>query len=129
MSVRDTGPAMHLANMRALGVCSIDVACTGGRRAHNSLEAKHRTMGRFLNLALVSLLFGLQPSAASSRGYHNGAQTDGTRCAYQAQRAVARRHGLPETPDDDFSLRIYADPLMSQEADEAFDACVRRQPQ
>lgn len=54
-------------------------------------------------------------------------------CALEAQRAVARRHGLRETPEDarrnnSLSLRIYADPKLAQEADDAFDACVRRQP-
>lgn len=54
-------------------------------------------------------------------------------CTLEAQRTVARRHGLRETPADasrnnSLSLRIYADPKLAQEADDAFDACVRRQP-
>jgi hypothetical protein len=49
-----------------------------------------------------------------------------TMCAYEAQSAVSRRHGLSKTHGSSAS-KVYADPQMSQEADNAFDACVRRQ--
>lgn len=48
-------------------------------------------------------------------------------CAFEAQRAVARRHGLAKGETGSDLLHIYANPQMSQEADDAFDACVRRQ--
>lgn len=47
-------------------------------------------------------------------------------CAYESQRAVARRHGLSERESGSVALRIYANPHLSLEADNAFDACIRR---
>jgi hypothetical protein len=47
-------------------------------------------------------------------------------CALEAQRSVARRHHLRAASDESLSLRIYSDPRLAQEADDAFDACVRR---
>lgn len=48
-------------------------------------------------------------------------------CALEAQHSVARRHGLRETAHNTLPSKIYADPRLAQEADDAFDACVRRQ--
>ncbi len=48
-------------------------------------------------------------------------------CARESQQAVARRHRLLDAGSNSLSLKIYADPKLAQEADDAFDACVRRQ--
>jgi hypothetical protein len=85
------------------------------------------TMQRFLNMALISLLVGLQPSAASSRGLHYAAPVDWNTCAFDAQKAVARHHGLTDRTDGTLGSTIYGDPQMSQEADDAFDSCVKKQ--
>jgi hypothetical protein len=45
-------------------------------------------------------------------------------CAMASQAEVARRHGL--RPGADASSRIYANPQWAAEADNLFDACVRR---
>lgn len=85
-------------------------------------------MFKFLIFAMTALV--LTSPARALTAAMRGPAPD---CALEAQRAVARRHGLRETPEDtrrnnSLSLRIYADPKLAQEADDAFDACVRRQP-
>lgn len=66
------------------------------------------------------------PALCLSPAFAREAQHSAALCAYQAQQAVARRHGLSFKGDGSSSSRIYADPEMSREADDAFDACIRK---
>jgi hypothetical protein len=45
-------------------------------------------------------------------------------CALASQREVARRHGFRAGEDN--SSKIYANPAWAAEADNLFDACVKR---
>jgi hypothetical protein len=56
----------------------------------------------------------------------SAARGDRPDCALESRQAVARRHGLHESESHSLSMKIYADPKLAQEADDAFDACVRR---
>jgi hypothetical protein len=80
-------------------------------------------MERLLILAVAALALALPASAKSA-----AARAGVTDCALESQRAVARRHRLAAATDNSLSLKIYADPRLAQEADDAFDACIRRQP-
>ncbi len=92
------------------------------------LTAK-RIDARCCCLAVVATLFAATPSTAASQKRVLGAHNHVTLCAYKAQKAVAQRRGLSGQRSDSLALRIYADPDMAQEADNAFDACVRNQRQ
>jgi hypothetical protein len=83
-------------------------------------------MTRYLIVTLI-IAQPLLPLTAESRELHGAASTDWNMCAWSAQNAVARRHGLTDRADGAVGSQIYKDPRMSQEADEAFDACVKRQ--
>lgn len=79
-------------------------------------------MNIFLILALT-LSAAIIPALAQ-KATRRGQPPD---CALEAQQGVARRHGLHDGGNNSLSLKIYADPKLAQEADDAFDACVRRQ--
>jgi hypothetical protein len=81
---------------------------------------------RFLTLVLLSALPGVSPVPASARRIEAPPRTDWNSCALDAQKAVARRHHLAMRDDAALGTVIYADPLLSREADDAFDACVRK---
>lgn len=83
----------------------------------------------FLSLAVFFTLSAAQPLAAASQQRVRGADRQVTMCAYESQKAVARRHGLSRQPSDSLALAIYGNPNMAREADDAFDACVRKQQQ
>jgi hypothetical protein len=79
-------------------------------------------MRRLLILPMTAVAF-----AAPALAGKTGARGPVPDCALESQRAVARRHGLGATANDSLSLKIYRDPKLAQEADDAFDACIRRQ--
>ncbi|KAF2992441.1 hypothetical protein MJC1_00017 [Methylocystis sp. MJC1] len=81
----------------------------------------------FRGLAVFFTLSAAQPSVAASQRRVRGADRHVTMCAYESQTAVARRHGLTGQASDFLALRIYANPNMAREADDAFDTCVRKQ--
>lgn len=83
----------------------------------------------FCGLAVFFVLSAAQPSAAASPRRVRGADRHVAMCAYEAQKAVARRHGLSGQPNDSLALWIYGNPNTAREADDAFDACVRKQKQ
>lgn len=78
-------------------------------------------------LAVAATLLVAPPSTAASQKRSRAAGDHVTMCAYEAQKSVARRHGLSGQRSDSLALRIYANPEMAREADNAFDACVRHQ--
>jgi hypothetical protein len=71
---------------------------------------------------VAALALVIAPSSALSRmllgerGLEN--------CALASQREVARRHGF--RAGDDNSSKIYSNPVWAAEADNLFDACVKR---
>jgi hypothetical protein len=74
-------------------------------------------------LALVAAIaLVISPSSAQAlmrlgeRGLEN--------CALASQREVARRHGFRAGEDN--SAKIYSNPAWAAEADNLFDACVKR---
>lgn len=71
--------------------------------------------------ALMMMATVLASEAAAARS----ARVAPPDCALDAQRSIARRHGLHEAVDNSLSLKIYDDPKLAQEADDAFDACIR----
>lgn len=85
-------------------------------------------MKTLLALTFVVIL-SMQPATTFARTKQDKSGANLENCALTSQRAVAKHHGLSIAADDSFSLKIYADPQLSQEADEAFDQCVRKQSQ
>jgi hypothetical protein len=83
-------------------------------------------MKRFSTLS-CTLIFALNASTALPRVRHEPPGSDQAFCAFEAQKAMARRHRLAASGSGSDALGIYANPQMSLEADNAFDACVRRQ--
>lgn len=83
----------------------------------------------FCCLVVAATLLAAPPSTAASQKRARGAHNHVTMCAYEAQKAVAQRHGLSGQRSDSLAPRIYADPDMAREADDAFDACVKNQRQ
>ncbi len=83
-------------------------------------------MKHFLPFVLA-LFLAPAPSAAVSGAKPRDDGPGLANCALDAQRAVARRHGLSTADDGSLATRVYADPKTAVEADNAFDACVRRQ--
>ncbi len=76
---------------------------------------------------VATLLFGASLCPAYAGVDRKGARVGRNSCALNAQKDVARRHGFSETADASAGSKIYANPTMSQEADDAFDACIRKQ--
>lgn len=77
--------------------------------------------------AFVALPLALLPLAAFAGKLQDAGLKDWNSCAWRAQEAVARRHGLAGRGDATAGSLIYSDPRLSQEADDAFDACVKGQ--
>jgi hypothetical protein len=73
-----------------------------------------------------SLTLALCGSETLARGRPAKAEADAPNCALAAQRLVARRHRLPAADSSALSMRIYASPELAVEADNLFDACVRK---
>ncbi len=84
-------------------------------------------MIRYSSVAVSLLALCLQLSDADARTNHANARIDWNTCAFDAQQAVARRHGLRGQDSGAVGSIIYSDPRLSQEADDAFDACVKKQ--
>jgi hypothetical protein len=79
-------------------------------------------MGRLPMLALAAFIAA--EAALPAKAVAGGLED----CARAAQDAVAKRHRLRVTESGALSSKIYGDPKLAQEADDAFDACVRRRP-
>jgi hypothetical protein len=74
-----------------------------------------------LSFALAMHATGTLARAQAGKGAANTPN-----CALEAQRSVAHRNRLPAGDATALSLRIYASPALATEADNLFDACVRR---
>lgn len=97
------------------------MAAGGGPQAEGEAGDKRDKMRRLLFAVMAC---GVAVPALAGVAARRSPLPD---CALEAQRSVARRHGLRAAADESLSLRIYGDPRLAQEADDAFDACVRRQ--
>lgn len=84
---------------------------------------------RSIRVACIALLVSalLSPTPTLARAHQmKRVQENGFNCALASQRAVAQRRHLSTQPNDPASLGIYANPKSALEADNAFDACVRK---
>lgn len=75
---------------------------------------------------LCALVLALQPGAVLAHPRPGKAQSSASNCAYEAQTSVAKRHRLTVRDAGSLSMTIYAKPELAKEADDLFDACVRR---
>jgi hypothetical protein len=76
---------------------------------------RHLSIVAFIALSIVDCFAQVRSNS------HDMAQQN---CALASQREVARRHGL--RIGSDTSSKIYANPRWAAEADNLFDACVKR---
>jgi hypothetical protein len=73
-----------------------------------------------------SLALALYGSETLARSRPARVEADAPNCALEAQKLVAQRHRLPAGDSSALSMRIYASPELAVEADNLFDACVRK---
>jgi hypothetical protein len=71
-------------------------------------------------VAAIALVISPSSAQARMRLGERGLEN----CALASQREVARRHGFRSSADN--SSKIYANPTWAAEADNLFDACVKR---